>query len=264
MTHRNRQLLDLCHEAPCCLQLGHEGCGKDPSVPCHSDMIRHGRGASHKSHDCFAVPGCPVCHEYFKRSVLGREGYLEAWLAAMERYILWLWVAQRIRVVTKRDTQKEPSMEATMCKICNQRHWAREPHILPADAPAEKRSKRILSSGGIKADPAEVPDDYAGGSADAVIAGAATFAAMGESPERKPGPNRAQNGLTARRDGKNTSREGRRVLKAEGESPDATRSPATAKPEPTTPPGIQPGRRTKADKARPGKPKTAAKKRRKL
>ena len=100
MTHRNRNLLDLAHDAPCCLQLTKAGCGNHPSVPCHSDMLRHGRGMSHKSHDCFAVPGCPTCHTLFTRGNLGRDGYFDAWQAAFERYILWLWVAERIRINT--------------------------------------------------------------------------------------------------------------------------------------------------------------------
>ena len=85
MTVRNRKLLDLAHDAPCCLQLGAPGCGNNKSVPCHSDMLRHGRGAGHKSHDPFAVPGCPPCHAIFDRKHLGRDGYEAAWLAAFER-----------------------------------------------------------------------------------------------------------------------------------------------------------------------------------
>jgi hypothetical protein len=169
-------------------------------------MIRHGRGEKHKSHDCFAVPGCHNAHLAFTRANLGKEGYHAAWTEAMERYILWQWVSGKVRLADINQRPKDTSMEAPLCKVCQKNHWNREPHILPADAQPEKRSKRILSSGGINADPAGVSDDYAGGSANAVIAGAATFAAMGESPERKPGPNRAQNGLTARRDGKSKAK----------------------------------------------------------
>ena len=75
--HRNRALLDIAHEAPCMLLLGAEGCGNHPSVPCHSDAQRHGRGAGCKSHDCFAVPGCPACHTAFTRANLGREERLD-------------------------------------------------------------------------------------------------------------------------------------------------------------------------------------------
>ena len=29
---------------------------------------------------------------------------------------------------------------APLCRLCQKEHWAREPHILPANAPMEKRS----------------------------------------------------------------------------------------------------------------------------
>jgi hypothetical protein len=35
--------------------------------------------------------------------------------------------------------------EAPMCRICNKPHWAREPHILPKNAPVETRSKRKVN-----------------------------------------------------------------------------------------------------------------------
>lgn len=98
MTHRNRKLLDLCHEAPCMLRLGVVGCGNHPSVPAHSDMLRHGRGSGHKSHDCMAVPGCPECHAKFTRAGLGRDGYELAWLTAHEAWTLWLWVNGKVRL----------------------------------------------------------------------------------------------------------------------------------------------------------------------
>jgi hypothetical protein len=99
MTHRDRHLLDLAHEAPCMLQLGVPGCGNDASVPCHSDALEHGRGAWHKSHDCLAVAGCPVCHAVFTREKLGRDGYLEAWRVAVARWLVWLWTNGKVKVV---------------------------------------------------------------------------------------------------------------------------------------------------------------------
>lgn len=91
LTYRNRALLDVCHTAPCLLLLGAPGCGSFPSVPCHSDLLRHGRGVGHKSDDVFAVPGCPPCHAIFTRAKLGKEGYEDAWLQAHERYLMWLF-----------------------------------------------------------------------------------------------------------------------------------------------------------------------------
>lgn len=97
MTHRDRKLLDVAHDAPCMLQLVN-GCGNHPSVPCHSDMLEHGRGAGHKSHDALAVAGCPACHAVFTREKLGRDGYREAWIKAFQRYMVWLWTEGRVRV----------------------------------------------------------------------------------------------------------------------------------------------------------------------
>ena len=96
MTHRNRALLDVAHEAPCFLHLA-VPCGDNPSVPCHSDMLRHGRGAGHKSHDALAVPGCPNCHAQFTRQHLGREGYELVWAHAFEKYTVWLWENGKVR-----------------------------------------------------------------------------------------------------------------------------------------------------------------------
>lgn len=101
MTHRNRALLDIAHEAPCFLLLGAKGCGEYPSVPCHSDLQRHGRGVGHKSHDALAVSGCPACHAVFTREHLGRVGYEEAWRMAHERYTVWLWTEGKLRVAKK-------------------------------------------------------------------------------------------------------------------------------------------------------------------
>lgn len=96
MTFRSRKLLDVAHEAPCMLQLG-VPCGHDASVPCHSDMLRHGRGVGHKSHDCLAVPGCPACHNLFTRKHLG-ELYDSTWQRANERYQIWLWENAKVKV----------------------------------------------------------------------------------------------------------------------------------------------------------------------
>ena len=226
MTFRNRALLDLCHEAPCFLLLGHEGCGRDASVPAHSDMIRHGRGKDHKSHDCFAVPGCPVCHEHFKRSELGPDGYHEAWTAAMERWILYLWVSEKIRLTDINQRPKELSMEAPMCKICEHRHYVRDPHQFGKNTSADEAKDRKVGN-----------------------------ARRDSSADCSSSRFTAQPGGTP---GKNTSREGRRVLKAEGVSSDATRTASTEKPNP--PPATQStGKRGKPEKPAPGKRKTGPK-----
>lgn len=125
MTFRNRALLDLCHSAPCLLLPGQHDC-ISPSEPVHSDMIRHGRGEHHKSHDCFAVPGCHNAHLAFTRANLGKEGYHAAWVEAFERWNLYLWVSGKIRLADINQRPKETSMEAPKCRLCEKNHWARE------------------------------------------------------------------------------------------------------------------------------------------
>lgn len=252
MTYRNRALLDLCHEAPCLLLPGQHQCIGPPSEPAHSDMIRHGRGEKHKSHDCFAVPGCHNAHLAFTRANLGKDGYHAAWTEAMERYVLYLWVSGKIQITAAPRAGKEPSMEAPHCRICDHKHWAREPHILPADAPTEKRSKRPAI-----ALPAPAKASITNTNAD-----------RGKAPKGgKRTPGRSGDSLSFRIAARvggtpatNTSREGRRVLKAEAARPDATRTAATAKPNPPpATPGKPAGKQTNAEKVTPGKRQTASK-----
>ena len=99
MTYRNRKLLDLAHDAPCFLDLGTVLCGRDAAVPCHSDMLRHGRGVGHKSSDVYAIPGCPACHAVFTRARWGRSGYEAIWRDGFEKYVLWLWENEKIKVI---------------------------------------------------------------------------------------------------------------------------------------------------------------------
>lgn len=97
MTFRSRKLLSLAWEAPCFLQLS-PTCGQHPSVPCHDDQLKYDRGVGHKSHDCFAISGCPDCHALFTRKHLGREQYDEVARNARDRYWLWMWTNNRIKV----------------------------------------------------------------------------------------------------------------------------------------------------------------------
>lgn len=94
--YQNRKLLDLAHEAPCFLRLGYP-CGIYPSVPCHSDMLLHGRGMGNKSHDFLAIAGCPNCHAKFTRENLGDE-YERVWARAHASYQLWMWGEGKIKV----------------------------------------------------------------------------------------------------------------------------------------------------------------------
>lgn len=96
MTHRSRKLLDIAHDAPCFLKL--VPCAGQV-VPCHSDSLEDGRGYSHKSHDCLAVPGCVACHAWFTRKNLGREEYARVHANALKQYLIWLYENERIAVI---------------------------------------------------------------------------------------------------------------------------------------------------------------------
>lgn len=98
MTYRNRPLLDVAHDAPCMFQI--EGVcqsGVHPSVPCHSNEQRHGRGFAHKSADAYAPAGCIACHAWYDTGPAPREEKQSAFRWALERW--WLWLLQNERLV---------------------------------------------------------------------------------------------------------------------------------------------------------------------
>lgn len=99
--YQNRRLLDLCQRAPCMLSF--PGCtgGEDdnaPSVPCHDNRQKNGRGFSYKSHDHAAVPGCPSCHYQLDYGPYTREQRDEAMQKAQERWRDYVWRNQLVKV----------------------------------------------------------------------------------------------------------------------------------------------------------------------
>lgn len=98
MTYRCRKLLDIAHEAPCMFKVpGICQDGLYPCVPCHSNMQRHGRGFSHKSHDAYAPAGCPACHAWYDTGKAPREEQEWTFMTALERW--WLWLLENERLV---------------------------------------------------------------------------------------------------------------------------------------------------------------------
>lgn len=97
---RNRKFLDLCHFAPCFLSI--EGVcqsGVNPFVPAHSNHQRHGRGMSHKSHDCYVVPACPPCHhELDAGKSLTRQQRDDLFMSAWERWMLYVFRYEMVEV----------------------------------------------------------------------------------------------------------------------------------------------------------------------
>lgn len=87
--YRNRRLLDLAVEAPCCVcHKGNDG----TVVACHSNAIEDGHGMGIKAHDipCY---GCRECHDRI-------DGRVDKHLSRDERYLIfyrgvynsWLWL----------------------------------------------------------------------------------------------------------------------------------------------------------------------------
>ncbi len=92
-------LTRLANGAPCSLLVPDVCCGRDETtVWCHSNMSRHGRGAFHKSHDCYGALGCVACHHWLDFGKATRAEKEEAFQRGMERTLFWLWSEGKVRV----------------------------------------------------------------------------------------------------------------------------------------------------------------------
>ena len=97
--YRNRKLLDVAHDAPCMFLIP-KVCRSmvNPSVPAHSNEQRHGRGKDNKSHDVFAPAGCNECHHWYDFGMAPREEKQDAFRWALERWWLWLFRNEKVKV----------------------------------------------------------------------------------------------------------------------------------------------------------------------
>jgi hypothetical protein len=91
-THRDRKFLDLAHGLTSC-QIGIPGVctGYAPNgcEPAHSNLQRHGRGASFKSHDIYHAAACHACHQEIDHGKnLTREQREDYWQRGFERTML--------------------------------------------------------------------------------------------------------------------------------------------------------------------------------
>lgn len=98
MTYRNKRLTDLAHHAPCFAKFPHQCNG--PSVPCHSNELRFGRGGGHKSNDCFFAACCPTAHDLIDGRAGGwdKETKHAEWMLAYIATQVWLWETGRVIV----------------------------------------------------------------------------------------------------------------------------------------------------------------------
>jgi hypothetical protein len=101
--YRNRNLLDLAHLLPC------QNCGWENggSEPAHSNSQKHGKGMSHKAHDCYFAALCNVCHSWLDqgsgKDPTGlysddRADKQAMWRHAFDRTLLELWRRRLIEV----------------------------------------------------------------------------------------------------------------------------------------------------------------------
>ena len=102
---RNRKLLDLVRELPCCYP--HEWDIKGPACqgavePAHSNQQRDGKGQGIKSHDFRVAAICHCAHaELDQGRLFGKEGRRERWDEAHRRTV-GLLVEREILVVNPR------------------------------------------------------------------------------------------------------------------------------------------------------------------
>jgi hypothetical protein len=96
-TYRNKALLQVAKEAPCCMICHAPNVGQ--VVACHSNAIRHGKGTGHKAHDLPAYL-CDRCHA----EIDGRAGdWTRAekdlrFFEAVYESVLWLLSTERLRL----------------------------------------------------------------------------------------------------------------------------------------------------------------------
>lgn len=98
MAYRNRRLLDLAHEIPCQADFAHRCQGQ--VVPCHSNSLQFGRGASYKSPDCFFAACCGEAHDFLdgRRGGWDKETKHAEWLRAYIKTQTYLWQNGKVRV----------------------------------------------------------------------------------------------------------------------------------------------------------------------
>lgn len=96
--YRNRKLLDISHESPSCFLRIPGVCIGSPCVPAHSNYQRHGRGVSHKAHDCFVVAACNACHAWLDSGKASREEKDNAFTHGLNSYTVWLWTEGKVKV----------------------------------------------------------------------------------------------------------------------------------------------------------------------
>lgn len=86
---RNPHLLAMVRGRPCLLLVpGICVGGTDTTVPCHSNLIRHGKGLARKANDQYHVPGCVACHRWLDQGPAPAENKLATFMRAHADQVL--------------------------------------------------------------------------------------------------------------------------------------------------------------------------------
>lgn len=97
MTFRSRKLLNLAHtDTFCRADFEHVCTGWQGCEPAHSDSQLFGRGAGHKTADCFVAHLCHNAHVAL--SAMEREEKFYAWLRAYAKTIEYLFETEKVIV----------------------------------------------------------------------------------------------------------------------------------------------------------------------
>lgn len=83
--------LEACRGERCYLQITGVCVARDWAspdvVPCHSNLLQHGKGRGIKAENRFSFPGCRACHFWLDQSMVPtKDERREATLAALERW----------------------------------------------------------------------------------------------------------------------------------------------------------------------------------
>ena len=94
---RSPKLLIAVRDLDCMFDFPHQCNG--PSVACHSNQLRDGKGKSIKAHDFRIAAGCPAAHyEIDQGKAFSREERIEQWEAAHRKTLEALFLRGIVRV----------------------------------------------------------------------------------------------------------------------------------------------------------------------
>lgn len=125
MNFRSRDLLNLCYEFDCLLQIP-SACTGGTGEPCHANWSWAGKGGAMKAHDAFVVPGCRACHMALDQgsglSGEVREGY---WLRAFGKFLPKLFERGLLAVAAEAKTLSDDATRPSRARVQKKKRESR-------------------------------------------------------------------------------------------------------------------------------------------